>query len=201
MKPLSLDLRERIVNALVDGESVQEVATRFCVSHDSVRRLQLKHQRGESLAPQPHLGRTPRVGEDEQGALVSLVRHNPSATIEAMRGLWAEQTGVLLPHSTMHDALVRVRARFKKTRVARERDEEARRLFREQIEQEPIEKLVFLDECGFASNLRRLYGWALGGARCVEVAPCTRTTNRSCLGAFSLPTPSNPTGLWLLWQK
>lgn len=69
---------------------------------------------------------------------------------------------------------------LKKTRIARERDEEARRLFREQIEQESIEKLVFLDECGFASNMRRLYGWALGGARCVEVTPCTRTTNRSC---------------------
>jgi transposase len=85
--------------------------------------------------------------------------------------------------------------------VARERDEEARRLFRQQIEQVPVEKLVFLDECGFASNMRRLYGWALGGARCVEVAPHTRTTNRSCLGAFSLPTSSNLTGLWLLWQK
>lgn len=89
----------------------------------------------------------------------------------------------------------------KKTRVARERDEEKRRLFRQQIGQETMEKLVFLDECGFASNLRRLYGWAIGGARCVEEAPHTRTTNRSCLGAFSLPTPSNPTGLWALWQK
>lgn len=114
MNPLSLDLRERIVNALVAGASVQEVATRFCVSHDSVRRLQVKHERGESLAPLPHLGRTPRVADEEQEALVALVKGNPSATIESMRGLWAEQTGVLLPHSTMHDALVRVRARFKK---------------------------------------------------------------------------------------
>ncbi len=89
----------------------------------------------------------------------------------------------------------------KKTRVAREQDDDKRRLFREQIEQESVEKLVFLDECGFGSNLRRLYGWAIGGARCVEVAPHTRTTNRSCLGAFSLPSQDNPTGLWALWQK
>ncbi len=41
-----MDLRERIGGALVKGARVQEVATRFCVSHDSVRRLQLKHQRG-----------------------------------------------------------------------------------------------------------------------------------------------------------
>ncbi len=89
----------------------------------------------------------------------------------------------------------------KKTRVARERDEEARRLFQEQIEQEEVEKLVFLDECGFALNLGRLYGWAIGGARCVEEAPHKRGLNRSCLGAFSLPSQKNPTGLWALWQK
>ncbi len=49
--------------------------------------------------------------------------------------------------------------------------------------------------------MRRLYGWAIGGARCVEVAPQTRAKNRSCLGAFSLPSAFNPTGLWRLWQK
>ncbi len=96
--------------------------------------------------------------------------------------------------------VVRERA-SKKTRVARERDEEARLLFQEQIQQEEFEKLVFLDECGFASNLCRLYGWAIGGARCVETSAHTRTQNRSCLGAFSLPGQSNPTGLWALWQK
>jgi len=85
--------------------------------------------------------------------------------------------------------------------VARERDEQARRLFQEQIEREDVEKLVFLDECGFAWNLRRLYGWAIGGARCVEEVSQTRALNRSCLGAFSLPGTSNPTGLWALWQR
>ncbi len=114
MKALSLDLRERIVMALVEGGRVQEVATRFCVSHDSVRLLQLKHERGESLAPRPHLGRTPRVRGEEEATLVELVEQHQSATIEEMSVLWAQQTGVVLPRSTMHDALVRVRARFKK---------------------------------------------------------------------------------------
>ena len=65
----------------------------------------------------------------------------------------------------------------------------------------PLDKLVFLDECGFASNLRRLYGWAIGGGRCIDTVPQTRAKNRSCLGAFSLPSQHNPTGLWALWQK
>lgn len=90
---------------------------------------------------------------------------------------------------------------LKKTRVARERDCAARLLFQEQMQGEEVERLVFLDECGFASNLSRLYGWAIGGARCMETSPHTRTQNRSCLGAFSLPCQANPTGLWALWQK
>ncbi len=100
--------------ALAEGARVQEVATRFCVSHDSVRRLQLKHERGESLAPRPHLGRTPRVSGKEEATLVELVEHHQRATIEEMSALWVQQTGVVLPRSTMHDALVRVRARLKK---------------------------------------------------------------------------------------
>ncbi len=114
MRALSLDLRERIVAAVVAGESVQEVADRFCVSHDSVRRMQLKHERGQSLAPRPHPGREPRVGGEDEAALVALVEAHPSKTIEEMSALWFEQTGVLLPRSTMHDALKRVGARFKK---------------------------------------------------------------------------------------
>lgn len=65
----------------------------------------------------------------------------------------------------------------------------------------PVEKLVFLDECGFALNLHRVYGWAIGGARCEEDVPLCRGTNLSVVGAFSLPTPDNPTGLWALWHK
>lgn len=60
---------------------------------------------------------------------------------------------------------------------------------------------MFLDECGFALNLHRLYGWALGGTRCEEEGPFTKGQNRSVVGAFSLPSPSNPTGLWALWQR
>jgi len=89
----------------------------------------------------------------------------------------------------------------KKTRVAKERCEEQRRAFRVNIEQVPVEKLVFLDECGFALNLHRLYGWAIGGARCEHDVPFNKGVNLSVVGAFSLPTPDNETGLWALWHK
>lgn len=73
--------------------------------------------------------------------------------------------------------------------------------FRAQIAGIPLEKLVFLDECGFSLNLHRLYGWVVGGGRCDEAVPFNKGVNRSVLGAFSLPSTGNPTGMWALWQK
>lgn len=90
---------------------------------------------------------------------------------------------------------------LKKSRVALERCEDKRAAFRVQIAGVPLEKLVFLDECGFGLNLYRLYGWTIGGGRCVEAVPFERGQNRSVLGALSLPTPTCPTGMRALWQK
>lgn len=90
---------------------------------------------------------------------------------------------------------------LKKSRIASERCELKRATFRAAIDVLPIEGLVFLDECGFSLNLHRLYGWAIGGERCVEKVPFNKGVNRSALGAYSLPTKDNPTGLWALWQK
>jgi len=64
-----------------------------------------------------------------------------------------------------------------------------------------LEKLVFLDECGFSLNLHRLYGWAPKGERCYEAVPFNKGKNRSVLGAYSWPGDENPTGLWALWQR
>jgi len=54
--------------------------------------------------------------------------------------------------------------------VARERCETQRAAFAEKIALVPLDKLVFLDECGFGLNLHRLYGWTIGGGRCTERA-------------------------------
>ena len=64
-----------------------------------------------------------------------------------------------------------------------------------------MDKLVFLDECGFALNLHNRYGWGLGGGRLEENVPFNKGVNLSVVGAYSLPSKKNPTGLWALWQK
>ena len=93
---------------------------------------------------------------------------------------------------------------LKKSRLAQERCEVKRAAFRVQIEGVPLEKLVFLDECGFALNLHRLYrhyGWALKGERCFECVPFNKGKNRSVLGAYGWPGATNPTGLWAVEQR
>jgi transposase len=79
MKTLSQDLRERIVGALVEGGSVREVSERFGVSHASVRRYQLRYERGEGLAPRPRLGRAPLLPAEEQEAFLAMIRENPGS--------------------------------------------------------------------------------------------------------------------------
>ena len=41
----------------------------------------------------------------------------------------------------------------------------------------------------------------MGGARCEDEVPFNKGVNLSVVGAFSLPTPDNATGLWALWHK
>lgn len=52
-----------------------------------------------------------------------------------------------------------------------------------------------MDECGFSTNLYRLYGWSPSGQRCVESVPFARGENRSVLGAFG------PYGMTAVYQK
>ena len=78
-----------------------------------------------------------------------------------------------------------------------------RQAYQEQLAQVPVEKLVFLDQCGFSLALHRLYGWVVGGGRCIERVPfhLQRGHAHAVVGALSLPTPDCPNGLRALWQK
>lgn len=75
-----------------------------------------------------------------------------------------------------------------------------RACFRAQIAGIAVERLVFLDECGFALNLHRFYGGAPKGERCFESVPFNKGQNRSVLGAYGWPCAQNPSGLWALEQ-
>ena len=88
-----------------------------------------------------------------------------------------------------------------------------RAAYRVQVAEVAPDKLVFLDECSVGLNLFRLYGWVMGGGRCMEDVPFNRGTHLSLLGAFSLPDSDSGSGsangsdsgsangLRVLWHK
>ena len=83
MRPLSQDLRERIVAAYEAGEgSYDVVAARFCVGRTVVGKLVRQKRTLGSLEPQVHLrGRKPAVSAEKETALREHLEKHPDATV------------------------------------------------------------------------------------------------------------------------
>lgn len=87
MKALSMDLRERILNAVLDGsESMSRIAERFGVSPKTVEKLKYQWRDLGTLEPQTHkAGRKPAFSDKQRQKLKQLVVDNPSITLEELR--------------------------------------------------------------------------------------------------------------------
>lgn len=116
MKPYSIDLRERIVAASLQGASQVGVAAQFGVCVKTVQRYVKRHNEGE-LAPRVPPGGPRRVSAEQEPVLMALMQERSDWTLQSMALEWERRSGVLLPRSTFHDHLVRLGGRYKK-RVA-----------------------------------------------------------------------------------
>ena len=108
-----MDLRERIVASCAAGASQVSVAERFGVCSKTVERYVARAARGE-LAPRPLPGPSPRLRPDQEAAFVSMVEETSDWTIDQLCVEWQRRCGVLLPRSTLHDHLRRLKGRYKK---------------------------------------------------------------------------------------
>ena len=100
MKPLSDDLRQRILAAVDNHEaSRRKLAVRFSVDVSTITRLlQLRRQTGSSQ-PRPHGGGVvPTLDQDALERLRGLVEETPDATLEMLK----QKLGRLRQH---HDRL------------------------------------------------------------------------------------------------
>jgi transposase len=81
-----MDLRERVMAALDEGESSLEVASRLGVHDSWVRKLKRRRERTGSISPSPHGGGRERklAGAGEQLLLATLEEKN-DATLEELR--------------------------------------------------------------------------------------------------------------------
>jgi transposase len=121
MKPLSMDLRERVVAACdAGGETQAEVADRFAVSQSSVRRLLARRAATGSVAPLPHAGGfDSRVDAAARAVLRDLVAEQPDATLEELRSRLADRAGVVVTVTRVSQVLQELGLPRKKSRTRR----------------------------------------------------------------------------------
>jgi transposase len=177
MRPLSNDLRERILAAVDNHEgSRRQIARRFAVDVSTITRLLQLRRRTGSLEPRLHGGRTrdPALDRDDLERLRRLVEEHPDATLEQLR----EHLGITGSIMIVWRALERLGiTRKKKTKHAAERDRPDVRRRRESFhrEIEPIapKRLVFVDETGVTTAMTPTYGRAPSGERVVASAPAS----------------------------
>jgi len=95
MRPYSLDLRQRIIEAYQRGEGSQaQLAQRFQVSTSFLEKLLRRYRTTGSSAPAPHGGGRPRAVTTEQEALLrTLITQDNGATDAEIAARFSQQTG------------------------------------------------------------------------------------------------------------
>lgn len=89
----SLDLRERIVEAVAEGQKHAEVAARFKVGIATVRRYISRSRAGQLAAKAPP-GRSAVIPPEAYKLLREQVRQHNDATLAKHCAVWEEQQGV-----------------------------------------------------------------------------------------------------------
>jgi transposase len=172
MKPYSMDLRQRVAQAVDQQEgSLRQLARRFCVSLSFITRLLALRRQTGSLTPRPHQGGPPPLLDGEQRQrLRQLLREQPDALLDEL----AQPLGC--SRMTVWRALRKFKiTRKKKVFRADERDrpdvQQKRRQFQQEVAVLDPKQLVFVDETGTTTAMARLYGWAPQGERVYGSAP------------------------------
>ena len=107
MKAYSLDLRQRIVQAVAAGQSQAAAAERFAISLGSVKRSVRQLATTGTLAPRRRPGRPRRIPAGQEAAPAAQVAADTAATLAEHCRRWAAQHGVAVSVATMSRTLAR----------------------------------------------------------------------------------------------
>lgn len=188
MNPIPTEWREKIVRAYEDGQTMAEVAERFCVSEQSVSNFVKQKRETGSLEPAPRGGgREPRIQGEDAKRLEKAVEENPDATLQEL----AELIEMDVDPSVVHRTLERLDiTRKRKVNRASERDNENVKQQRVQWKEETAtidpERLIFLDEMGINTKMDRRYGRARRGERVIGSIPEKNWESLTVLGGMRL---------------
>jgi putative transposase len=115
-RPLSNDLRERVVSAVLAGESSRSVAGRFGVAISSVVKWSQRYRATGSVAPGKMGGHRKRVLEPHRAFIEERIAQIPHLTLHGLKHELAAR-GVIISHNAVWLFLRREGLRFKKNTV------------------------------------------------------------------------------------
>jgi transposase len=187
MRALSLDLRERIVKSWQQGQAKSAIAKLFMVSLSSVKRFIGQFNREGHVEPTVQRRMQGKLTKKLCRQLLRQVEAHPDYTLAQHAELWNRQHRVQVSEMCLSRALRRMGiTRKKKTLGAVERDEEARRIFREVIQQLAAEDVVVVDESGTRIGMVPLYGRSARGSRVYDTTIRNYGHNVTLLAAMTL---------------
>lgn len=114
--PLSNDLRERVVAAIMAGESCRSVAARFGVAVSSVVKWSQRYRATGSVAPDKMGGHRKRVLDAHRDFIIERINQTPHQTLHGLKAELARR-GVNVSHNAVWLFLRREGLRFKKNTV------------------------------------------------------------------------------------
>ncbi|MGZ8163284.1 MAG: IS630 family transposase [Methylobacter sp.] len=165
--PYSEDLRLRVAQAVERGKTTREVSALFQVNPGFVSKIHQLWRRSGTVPSKPIGGYRRAILEPYAETLMEQITNRPSITLKELQN-WLEQAHALSVSIPAIDKFIRQKLgfRYKKTLVAAAREQ-----WQAWQQHCDISRLVFLDETGMSTDMRRRYGRRVGGARCVDSAP------------------------------
>ena len=148
MKPLSNDLRQRILDAVDHREgSRRKLAARFSVNVSTITRLLQLRRRTGSSQPMPHGGGVvPTLDQDALERLRGLVEETPDATLEMLKQKLGVSGSIMIICRALQKLGLPLKKKSPHASEPRHTEvQQKRRSFREKIK--PIEpgRLVFVE--------------------------------------------------------
>jgi transposase len=116
VRPLSNDLRKRVVTAVESGESCRAVAARFGVAVSSVVKWSQRHRATGSVVPGKMGGHRKPILEPHRAFIVERIKQTPHLTLHGLKDELAAR-GIKVSHNAVWMFLRREGMSFKKNAV------------------------------------------------------------------------------------
>lgn len=121
MQPYSLDLRQKIVDAYLEGNTSQhQIAIQFRVAYSFVRKLIKQHRETGKIIPKQRTQQTPtKLSVEQLEILETIVESNNDATLAELCNLLEQRVGIRIGVSTMFRMLEKLNLTLKKNAASR----------------------------------------------------------------------------------